>query len=74
MVATNKFTQREAWLLQMVVANPRLSQKQLADLLGLSERGVRYLTDKLQKQGVLQRQGGKKMGQWIVAIHLLKNP
>ena len=55
-------TQRETGLLEMVFASPRLSQKQLAELLGLSERGVRYITDKLQKQGVLQRQGGKKWG------------
>ena len=55
-------TKRETGLLKMVFANPRLSQKQLAELLGLSEPGVRYITDKLQKQGVLQRQGGKKWG------------
>ena len=72
MVATNTFTMRETGLLRMVVANPRLSQKQLADLLGLSERGVRYLTDKLQKQGALQRQGGKKTGQWVVLINLIE--
>lgn len=72
MVATKTFTLRETGLLRMVVANPRLSQKQLADLLGLSERGVRYLTDKLQKQGVLQRQGGKKTGQWVILINLIE--
>lgn len=43
-----------------------MTQKQLADQLGLAERGVRYLTDKLQKLEVLQRQGGKKDGQWVV--------
>ncbi len=59
-------TAREDALLRLLASNPRMTQKQLADQLGLTERGVRYLTDKLQQLGVLQRQGGKKAGQWVV--------
>lgn len=59
-------TLREDALLRLLATNPRMTQKQLADQLGLTERGVRYLTDKLQQLGVLQRQGGKKAGQWVV--------
>jgi len=60
-------TVREDALLRLLANTPRMTQKQLADQLGLTERGVRYLTDKLQKLGVLQRQGGKKAGQWVLA-------
>jgi predicted HTH transcriptional regulator len=59
-------TVREDTLLRLLASTPQMTQKQLADQLGLSERGVRYLTDKLQQLGVLQRQGGKKAGQWVV--------
>jgi len=59
-------TTREDALLRLLATNPRMTQKQLADQLDLTERGVRYLTDKLQQLGVLQRQGGKKAGQWVV--------
>lgn len=60
-------TAREDALLRLLASTPQMTQKQLADQLGLTERGVRYLTDKLQRLGVLQRQGGKKTGQWVVA-------
>lgn len=59
-------TAREDALLRLLANTPQMTQKQLADQLGLTERGVRYLTDKLQAVGVLQRQGGKKAGQWVV--------
>lgn len=59
-------TAREEALLRLLASTPQMTQKQLADKLGLTERGVRYLTDKLQQLGVLQRQGGKKAGQWVV--------
>ncbi len=59
-------TAREHALLRLLASTPQTTQKQLADQLGLTERGVRYLTDKLQQMGVLQRQGGKKTGQWVV--------
>lgn len=59
-------TAREHALLRLLASTPQMTQKQLADQLGLTERGVRYLTDKLQQMGVLQRQGGKKTGQWVV--------
>ena len=71
---TPNFTQRELELLQILVSSPRTTQKQLSTQLGLSVIGVRYLTDKLQKQGVLQRQGGKKTGQWVVLISLIFKP
>ena len=60
-------TAREEALLRLLASSPHMTQKQLADHMGLTERGVRYLTDKLQKMGLLQRQGGKKAGQWVVA-------
>ena len=59
-------TAREDALLRLLASNPRMTQQQWADQLGLTERGVRYLTNKLQKMGRLQRQGGKRAGHWVL--------
>jgi transcriptional antiterminator len=36
-------------LCSLVTRQPQITQKELAEQLGLTERGIRYLTDKLQK-------------------------
>ena len=59
-------TEREQALCTILRLEPRLTQRQLGEKLGLTERGTRYLTDKLQRQGALQRDGGKKTGAWRV--------
>ena len=61
-----KLTDKEKALCALVQQHANITQKDLAAQLALTERGVRYLTDKLQKQGVLQRVGGKKAGHWEV--------
>lgn len=63
---------RESALCAILMQEPQLTQKQLGARLGLTERGTRYLTDKLQREGVLQRQGGKKTGAWRVLISSTK--
>ena len=65
-VDKTELTDKEKKLCDLVRQHPLITQKEMADQLGLTERGVRYLTDKLQKQGVLQRIGGKKSGNWKV--------
>ena len=61
-----RLSAREIALCELVTRQPQITQKELAVQLGLTERGIRYLTDKLQKQGVLARQGGKKQGTWVL--------
>ncbi|ACF44329.1 MAG: hypothetical protein J0648_06455 [Pelodictyon phaeoclathratiforme] len=61
-----ELTDKEKDLCDLVRHHPIITQKGMADQLGLTERGIRYLTDKLQKQGVLQKIGGKKSGKWVV--------
>ncbi|HIR44418.1 MAG TPA: winged helix-turn-helix transcriptional regulator, partial [Candidatus Ventrisoma faecale] len=43
-----------------------ITQKQLADRLGLSYAGIRYVMKKLQERGLLKRIGSTKKGQWII--------
>ena len=46
--------------------DPSITQKQLADRLGLSYAGIRYVMKKLQERGLLKRIGSTKKGQWII--------
>ncbi|MEI6209790.1 MAG: ATP-binding protein [Desulfuromonadales bacterium] len=59
-------TGKEKALCALVRQDPDITQKNMAIKLDISERGVRYLTDKLQKQQILQRVGGKKAGRWVL--------
>lgn len=59
-------TDKERALCALIRLNARITQKDIAAQLDLTERGVRYLTDKLQGQGVLQRVGGRKAGRWVL--------
>lgn len=59
-----ELTDKEKTLCALIHQNAGITQKDLAARLDLTERGVRYLTDKLKKQGVLRRHGGKKAGWW----------
>ncbi len=46
--------------------DPSITQKQLADRLGLSYAGIRYVMKKLQEEGILERTGSTKKGRWII--------
>ena len=65
-----RLSAREITLCELVTRQPQITQKELAEQLGLTERGIRYLTDKLKKQGVLVRQGGKKQGTWVLLVEV----
>ena len=54
-------------IVKIIEANPFVTQKEIAGQLNLSYAGIRYHTDKLKVNGVLQRIGGKKSGRWEVS-------
>ncbi|MFZ3114608.1 MAG: ATP-binding protein [Syntrophales bacterium] len=56
----------EKAIIELITANPSMTQKEMARQLGLSEIGIRYSVNKLKTKGMLQRIGGKKMGRWEV--------
>lgn len=53
-------------ILDLIVSNPTVTQKEMAARLNLSEIGIRYNTDKLKAKGFLRRTGGKKDGRWEI--------
>lgn len=53
-------------LLAEIKRNPVITQKQLAEKVGLSYSGIRYVMRQLQDEGILKRSGSTKKGQWII--------
>ena len=56
----------EKAIIDLILNNPGISQKEMAKYLGLTVDGIRYHTDKLKENGILEREGGKKSGRWVV--------
>jgi len=53
-------------ILDGIRGNPVITQRQLADIVGLSYSGVRYVMEALRKEGILERVGSTKTGKWII--------
>ncbi len=65
---TGKTAGKSAVLLERVRLQPQTTISELAELLGLTEDGVNYHLRRLQKDGLLQRVGGRKSGHWEVLV------
>jgi predicted HTH transcriptional regulator len=48
------------------VKNPLATTRIIADELGFSKRKVEYYIQQLKKSGLVEREGAKKNGRWIV--------
>ena len=49
--------------------NPKATRVDAANALGnITEDGVKFIIEKLQKKGLLKRVGGRKYGEWLVFI------
>ena len=57
-------------ILKNISKNPVITQKQLAEKLGKSERTVKNRTKVLQEKGYIKRLGGKRNGRWELLVEL----
>ena len=53
-------------ILYLISENPRITTRELVDIIGIHERNVARNIKTLQKQGLLHRIGGRKEGYWQV--------
>ena len=53
-------------ILMLIQSGPKITLEELARKTGLSKSGVRYVLGKLRKKGIVQREGTRKDGRWIV--------
>jgi predicted HTH transcriptional regulator len=50
----------------MMKADPRISTRQIADALGIDGRNAESHIRALKKMGLIEREGAKKKGHWVV--------
>jgi ATP-dependent DNA helicase RecG len=60
-------TERQKEVLTLIIANPRVSRRQLAENFGINESAVQKHIDALKKKGVIKRES-ETTGQWTVIV------
>lgn len=56
----------ELAVLDHIKNNPHITQKELAEKTGKSERTIKRLTVSMQEKGLIVRQGGRRNGRWEI--------
>ena len=63
----NKKSTQET-ILHILMENPKTNRKELAEIIGLSEDGIKKQLAKLKKEGLIERIGSTKAGYWKVIL------
>ena len=61
-------TLEELCIIKILKENPNITQKELAKLLGKSERTIKSRTVEMQNKGFIIRENGKRNGKWKVLV------
>ncbi len=64
----NNCTLEEMAIIKLLIDNPRITQKELAERIGKSERTVKTRTVEMQQKGLIKRKNGKRNGEWEVLV------
>ena len=67
---TLDLTLEEMTLLNILKAEPTITQKGIAELSGKSERTIKRRTIELQEKGYICRENGKRNGKWTILIDM----
>ena len=60
----------ELAILKLIIENPNITQKEIANRIGKSERTVKNKVALLKEKGYIRRLNGKRNGKWEVLINL----
>lgn len=63
-------TLEELAIINELIRNPSITQKELAGIIGKSERTVKTRTVEMQEKGLIARENGERNGKWKVLIEL----
>lgn len=63
-------TLEELAILKNISENPSITQKQLAEKIGKSERTIKSKTIELQEKGYIRRLNGKRNGSWELLVQI----
>lgn len=58
----------EKAVLQLIIENPNITQKEIANRIGKSERTVKSKVASLKEKGCIRRVNGKRNGKWEVLV------
>ena len=62
-------TTTQKTILEYLKEHPTATRQEVAEALGnITEDGIKYHFSRLQKKGYLKREGGRKLGHWVVKI------
>lgn len=70
-ICTLNCTLEETAVLRCIETNPRMTQKEMAKVLGKSERTVKTITSVLVEKGILIRKNGRRNGWWEINKEIL---
>lgn len=60
----------ELAILKLIIENPNIKQKEIANRIGKSERTVKNKVASLKDKGYIRRVNGKRNGKWEVLMEL----
>lgn len=60
----------ELALLKLIAKNPSITQIQLAEKMGVTDRTIKRKMKSLQEKGYIQRANGKRNGHWEILINI----
>ena len=63
-------TLEEQSIINIILEDPTVTQKRIAELTGKSERWVKTMTVQMQKKGLISRKNGKRNGRWVVLVEI----
>ncbi|MGN0906699.1 MAG: winged helix-turn-helix domain-containing protein, partial [Bullifex sp.] len=63
-------TLEELAIIKEIAKNPSITQKELAGIIGKSERTVKNRTVEMQEKGLIVRENGKQKGRWRVLAEI----
>ena len=61
-------TEKEKVVLQILKEHPDYTQKQVAEMMGVSVGNAKYYTNKFKKNGIIERVGSSQKGHWKILI------
>lgn len=53
-------------IIRLIRNNPSITREELANTVGITIKGVDYHLTKMQKEGMLEREGSRKTGIWVL--------
>ena len=61
-----ELTERQQDILSMITSDSHITTQQMSEKTGVNEKTIRRDLATLQQLGIIERVGGRKLGQWII--------